>query len=115
MTGRTISDAHEPDRPERPEEEREHGERALTGPPDDEEGEEAHHEERVDRPLPVRALHVPDRLEGDDRCARDVGVDRPQVPDEALGALAIPDVDLGLDLDQEPPALPDEPPPELGR
>ena len=104
---------HEPRGPERAEDQRDQPEGGLAEPADQQRAQERDDQERVDRALLVGALHVVDRLEGDDGRARHLGVDAPEVRDEALGAVPIPDVDTGVDLQQEAAARRDELAPEL--
>src|SRR6185295_7425926 len=56
----------------------------------------------------VRALHQPDRLVRDDGRAGDVRIDAPQLTHEPFGAITVPDVDGGMDLQQELSAIADE-------
>ena len=72
-----------------------------------------HQHEGVDRALQVRALHQGDRLVRDDRRSRHVRIHRAELPHELLRALALPDVDAGMDLEQEPAARADELAPQL--
>src|SRR5205823_1452344 len=105
----------QPDRAERSEHEGDRREDALSRAPDDHRGQESNQQERVEGAFLVGPLHVADGLERDDRRAGHVGVDRPQLADEPLGAVAVPDIDLGLDLEEEAAALPDELAPKLTR
>src|SRR5206468_10062107 len=61
------------------------------------------------------ALHQAQRLERDDRRSRDVRIGCSKVADEAPRAVAVPDVDGGMDLQQEAPGVAHELGPKLGR
>src|SRR5207244_1182934 len=63
--------------------------------------DDAPQHDRVDGALARGALHEADRLVGDHRRAGDGRVDGPEITHEALRAFAVPDVDGGMDLDQE--------------
>src|SRR5262249_8734313 len=105
---------HETDRPQEADEQRQQGEEGLLDPPDHQDGEGPDEDEGEGRALQIAPLHEPGRLVRDDGGARDLRVDGPELGHELLRARALPDVDLGLDLEEEAPVLAHELPPEVG-
>ena len=110
-----VEEPHEAGRPRHAERQRRQREQRLADPPQHEEREHTDENDRVHRSLLVGALHQPDRLMGDHRRARDLGIHRAHVVDETRGPVAVPDVDSGMDLQQEVAAVADELAPDLRR
>ena len=92
---------HQSDRPQEPQAERHQREDGLADPPQHQEADAGDEDDRVERRLPIRALHQHDALVRDDRRTGHVAVDGPQLSHEAPRAVELPDVDRGTDADQE--------------
>jgi hypothetical protein len=106
---------HEADGPQEPDQEREQGEHRFLHPANHPDRQCADEDERQRRALEIPALHQPGRLVRDDGRAGDLGIDLPEVAHELLGALALPDVHVRVDLEEEAPVLPHELSAEVGR
>src|SRR5207249_10959403 len=87
----------------------------LAKPSQRQRGGEGDEHDRVDRALLVGALHQAQRLERDDRRSGDVRIGCSKVADEAPRAVAVPDVDGGMDLQQEASGVAHELGPKLRR
>src|SRR2546421_6300787 len=96
---------HEADGPEGAENERSERESGLPDPPDHDRAEDSYEHEGVEGALAIRLLHPTNGLVRDHRRARHVGIDGSQVVDESNGAFTLPDVHLGVDLEQKSPVL----------
>ncbi len=103
-----VEEIHEPERPYEAEGERQERQHRLADPAQCERGGQADQDDRVDRTLLVSALHQVQRFERDDWSPGHVGVDRSEVADEAPRAVAVPDVDRRVDLEEKAPAIADE-------
>ena len=106
---------HDGDRPQHSEDQRHQRERGLPQPVDHEPRDPGDEGEGVEESLPVRPLDEPHRLVCDNRLPRDIRIDGSQFLHEPRRARAFPDVQPGVDLEEQAPVLADELPPQLVR
>src|SRR5207245_7839988 len=99
---------HDPDRPERAQDQRHHREHGLPDTADHERRDPGDEREGVCQSESERPFDEPCRLVGNDRLSRDVRIDGPQLLHEARLAGPVPEVEPGVHLKEQMPALADE-------
>src|SRR5206468_1376865 len=104
-----VEEPHQPRSPGHTQAEREHRQQRIPHPAQGKEGHEHDSNERVQPSLDIPLFHRPDRLVANHWRASHVRIDLAQLANELLQRFTVPDILLGVDLQEELlPVLADE-------